>query len=83
MSLFIEAPVTLILLLNLNNKFKLMKTHKTSIVLSIVTIFICCLFVSMQETEAQANDCKGNKIICTKIGDLIFYKNCDIPIVFM
>ena len=60
-----------------------MKTRKISIALSIVIMFIFCLFGSMQETEAQANDCKGNKIICTKIGDLIFYKNCDIPIVFM
>ena len=55
-----------------------MKTRKISIVLSIVTMFICCLFVSMQETEAQADDpCpKGDRLICYTIGNVTVYKGC-------
>ena len=55
-----------------------MKTRKISIVLSIVTMFICCLFVSMQETEAQTDDpCpKGDRLICYTIGNVTVYKGC-------
>ena len=53
-----------------------MKTLKISIALSIVTMFIFCLFVSMQETEAQTNDpCpEGDKYKCWKIGDVTLYR---------
>jgi hypothetical protein len=60
-----------------------MKTRKISIVLSIVTMFICCLFVSMQETEAQTTiECpEGHIYKCALIGDVTVYKGKGVTVI--
>ena len=60
-----------------------MNTRKISIALSIVIMFICCLFVSMQETEAQATvECpEGDLYKCSTIGNITVYKGKGVTVI--